>query len=215
MLFGQQVHARAGGEIVRRLGAAVQHDDQRQRLPAIAARHVELVGAAPGLIGVGPLQELPPRPARCRRARRRPIDEASRFGRPPLGLNLSCSRNPRNASGMAGWPAACPERTWPLWRSPRTARCVWRSWRPRIDRLGDEVDSSGARQRWAFGAGVGVEGASDAVPPLSMRCKSAVALHKPASVGQSGRLDEGGVREMIHGQKPLRWGAVKRPRSET
>ena len=46
VLFGERVHARAGGEVVGRLGAAVQHDDQRQRLPAIAAGDVELVGAA-------------------------------------------------------------------------------------------------------------------------------------------------------------------------
>ena len=37
MLLGQRVHARAGGEVVGRLGAAVQHDDQRHRLAAVAA----------------------------------------------------------------------------------------------------------------------------------------------------------------------------------
>ena len=32
VLLGERVHARAGGEVVGRLGAAVQHDDQRDRL---------------------------------------------------------------------------------------------------------------------------------------------------------------------------------------
>src|SRR5258708_18763447 len=37
LFFGDEIHARAGGEIVRRLGAAVQHDYQRERLPVVAA----------------------------------------------------------------------------------------------------------------------------------------------------------------------------------
>src|SRR5207247_701653 len=43
LFLGDQVHARACGEIVRRLSAAVQHDDQGECLPLIAARDVELV----------------------------------------------------------------------------------------------------------------------------------------------------------------------------
>ena len=53
MLLGQHVHPRAGGEVVGRLGAAVQHDHQRQSLPVIGAGHVELVGAAAGMVAVG------------------------------------------------------------------------------------------------------------------------------------------------------------------
>ena len=37
LLFRQEVHPGAGGEIVRRLGAAVKHDHQRKRLSLIAA----------------------------------------------------------------------------------------------------------------------------------------------------------------------------------
>ena len=33
LLLSDKVHPRAGGEIIRRLGAAVKHDDQRKRLP--------------------------------------------------------------------------------------------------------------------------------------------------------------------------------------
>ena len=59
VLFGAQIHARAGGEVLGGLGAAVQRDDHRQGLAAIAARHVELVGAASDLVAVGPHEELP------------------------------------------------------------------------------------------------------------------------------------------------------------
>ena len=58
MLFGHYVHARAGGEIFRRLGAAVHHDDQWNGLSMIPARHVELVGPAAGLIGEGAVEEF-------------------------------------------------------------------------------------------------------------------------------------------------------------
>ncbi len=44
-LLGDLVHARTGREIVRRLGAAVQHHDQRKRTFRRPARHEELVGA--------------------------------------------------------------------------------------------------------------------------------------------------------------------------
>src|SRR5260370_32393982 len=45
VLFGECVHARAGGKVVRRLGATVQHNAQRECLPTITAGNVELVGA--------------------------------------------------------------------------------------------------------------------------------------------------------------------------
>ena len=201
MLLGHLVHARAGREIVGRLGAAVQHHDERQRLPAISARHVELVGAAPGLIGVGPLQELAPVRHDVGRARRRPIDEAIQVRQAAARVEFEllkkpaqrlrhgrlARRLPPSGHGLCGGPLEQPGACGGLGVHG-------------IDRLGDEVDSVGRTcARWAFGAGVGVEGASDAVPPLSMRCKSAVAsISRPAWIS-SVRLDEGGVREMIHG----------------
>ena len=57
LLLRDLVHARAGGEIVRRLRAAVQHHDEGQALPAITARNVELVGPAAGLARKGVLVE--------------------------------------------------------------------------------------------------------------------------------------------------------------
>src|SRR5947207_9902675 len=46
LFFCDKVHPRTGGEIVRRLGTAVQHDDQRKRLCLIAAGDEELVSTA-------------------------------------------------------------------------------------------------------------------------------------------------------------------------
>ncbi len=48
MLLRQGVHLGAGGEVIRRLGAAVQHHDQGDRAPVVAARNIELVGPAAG-----------------------------------------------------------------------------------------------------------------------------------------------------------------------
>ena len=47
LFLSDKVHPRAGGEIIRRLGTAVKHDDQRKRSLLIAARDEEPVGAAP------------------------------------------------------------------------------------------------------------------------------------------------------------------------
>jgi hypothetical protein len=58
VFLGAQVHPRACGKVVRRLRAAVQHDDQRQRLTAILARNIEFVGSASGVIAEGFRQEL-------------------------------------------------------------------------------------------------------------------------------------------------------------
>ena len=48
---GQLVHSRAGGEVVGVLGAAVQHDDQRQRLAVEAGRREQLERAGSGRAG--------------------------------------------------------------------------------------------------------------------------------------------------------------------
>ena len=66
MLLGERVHARAGGEVVGRLGAAVQHDDQRHRLAAVGAGDVELVAAAPGVAAEGSRPRTGRRPATAR-----------------------------------------------------------------------------------------------------------------------------------------------------
>src|SRR5229473_1814920 len=57
LFFCDKVHPRTGGEIVWRLGAAVKHDDQRKRLPLIAAGDEELVGTASREIAVGTFDE--------------------------------------------------------------------------------------------------------------------------------------------------------------
>jgi hypothetical protein len=54
----ERVHAGTGGEIVGVLGTAVEHDDQGCRLPGVAARNVQLVGAGSGLICIGTLDVL-------------------------------------------------------------------------------------------------------------------------------------------------------------
>ena len=56
--LGECIHARAGGEVVGRLGAAVQHDDQGECLPVIAAGNVELVSTVSCVVAVGACKEL-------------------------------------------------------------------------------------------------------------------------------------------------------------
>ena len=57
LLFRQEVHPGAGGEIVRRLGAAVKHDDQRKLLSLRAARDEQLVGPASRRVAEGAFDE--------------------------------------------------------------------------------------------------------------------------------------------------------------
>ena len=56
--LGQLVHRGSRGEIVRILGTAMQHHDQRQRLGAGAGRDEQLVVAAAGSCGVAAADEL-------------------------------------------------------------------------------------------------------------------------------------------------------------
>ena len=56
--LGDRVHACAGGEDVSRLGATVQHDDQRERLPLIGVRHIQFVSTGFGVVAVGLGNEL-------------------------------------------------------------------------------------------------------------------------------------------------------------
>src|SRR5262249_20204342 len=58
-LVGELIHARADGEVIRGLPAAVQHHNERQRLPAEARRKIHFVGARAGRVGVRALDEPP------------------------------------------------------------------------------------------------------------------------------------------------------------
>src|SRR6266851_1708524 len=57
LFFCNKVHPRTGGEIVWRLGAAVQHTDQRKRLPLITAWDEEPIGTASRRIAAGAFDE--------------------------------------------------------------------------------------------------------------------------------------------------------------
>ena len=108
LLLRQLVHPRAGGKVVGRLGAAVQHHDERQRLSGVAARNVELVGPASGLIGIGALFERRSRPAaeRERALTLGPTKPSSSPAEPSCPIR---SRNPRSASGICGWAHAAED----------------------------------------------------------------------------------------------------------
>ncbi|HVL57997.1 MAG TPA: hypothetical protein VM491_15990 [Burkholderiaceae bacterium] len=59
MRFGELIHSGAGGEVVRRLRAAVQHHDQRRAVAGERSRDVQLVVAAALRPAIGSPQELP------------------------------------------------------------------------------------------------------------------------------------------------------------
>src|SRR6185437_16034222 len=52
-LLRQEIHPGAGREILRRLGAAVKHDDERKRLSLGAAPDEKLVASASGRVAEG------------------------------------------------------------------------------------------------------------------------------------------------------------------
>jgi hypothetical protein len=56
--FGGDIHPRSGSEIIGRLGAAVQHDDQWNGLPVIAGRDIQFVWTGSRLVGESPGQEI-------------------------------------------------------------------------------------------------------------------------------------------------------------
>src|SRR5262249_19442893 len=59
LVFAINIHARPAREIVCRLRATVQHDDQRKPLTFIAAGYVELIGPTSGRICIACLDECP------------------------------------------------------------------------------------------------------------------------------------------------------------
>jgi hypothetical protein len=91
VLLGELVHACARSEVIRALGATVQHDDQGNGLPGVAARDVKFVGAGPGAVGV------------------RTLDEASSLG-DATGCEFSGLRTRRalHAAGEQGRPRSRP-----------------------------------------------------------------------------------------------------------
>ena len=102
-LLGKIVHPRAGGEIVGRLVAAMQHHDKRQGLAIIAARDIELVGARAGGIAVAAAVQTAIRPAAGRgRVRRRASNRAWAPCRTPgQGVfRRSVATRPPSASGI-------------------------------------------------------------------------------------------------------------------
>ena len=99
LLFGQLVHPRAGGEILGRLGAAMQHHHQGKRLSAIGAGDVEPVGAPAGRIGIASLFEA----------------SAVRARRSPAGGDVHAPPPSRDGATMSMMPAVA-------WGSARSAR---------------------------------------------------------------------------------------------
>ena len=157
VLLGEHVHPRAGGEVVGRLGAAVQHDDQGDRLPTIAAGDVELVVAAAGLVAVGGYQKLSAVRHDVGRVRRRalrqpayawlgvdpvdPVEEAAqRLGQVRLGRSRRRACRPAAGAGAGRLPGG---RRW-------LGIC-------QLDRLRRQVDdaraASGRRVRGLAGRG--------------------------------------------------------------
>jgi hypothetical protein len=58
LFFRSEVHPGAGGEIVRRLRATMEHDDQGELFSLRAARDEQLVGSASRRVAVGAGDEL-------------------------------------------------------------------------------------------------------------------------------------------------------------
>ena len=211
VLLGERVHARAGGEVVGRLGAAVQHHHQGQRLPVVAAGHVELVGAAAGLVAVGPGEELGPvrHGLGCRRRKRRqparsrpeaaavePLEEAAqRFGQ--VRLSRSAHLIPR--------PVACPgpDRL----RVRRRSGLVLRA----LGRLGCQVDDAGAALRRCAGgvAGGAIRLAAEQAP------QEGGGFGEPAGLDGAGRRQHvGAAWGLVHDEASLAWEEGERSRRE-
>ena len=57
MFLGERIHARPGGEVIGRLGAAMQHDDYCGPFIAAVGGNVKPIFARAGSIGVGRCRE--------------------------------------------------------------------------------------------------------------------------------------------------------------
>jgi hypothetical protein len=73
-LLGERVHAGAVGKIIGCLRAPVQHHNERERLPCVTRRDIELVGTSSGLIGIEPRDELSRLPISRPRLGRRHVE---------------------------------------------------------------------------------------------------------------------------------------------
>jgi hypothetical protein len=111
VLFGECVHARAGGKVVRRLGATVQHDDQRERLPTITAGNVELVGAASSSVAIQPRHELSAVRHDIGLARRRRMGHSAdaRRGAEPFDPIEEATQRPGHVRPGRSFPAGRPQ----------------------------------------------------------------------------------------------------------
>jgi hypothetical protein len=86
VLFRKRIHARGGREVVGPLLAAVEHDDEGQRLPVIDRRYVDLVFARAGGVRIAAGEEPAWRVGwsffkRCRRGRAAAQGALYRLGR--------------------------------------------------------------------------------------------------------------------------------------
>ena len=127
LLVRQEVHPGAGGEILRRLGAAVKHDDQGKRLSLRAAWDEQLVGPASRRVAEGAFDEPCALGHDIRRGRRSAPDRTSQAE--PGEFSHAVERRGAFASlsggGLRGPPTfPSPRRRWPLrrWLVARASR---------------------------------------------------------------------------------------------
>ena len=107
VLLGERVHPRAGGEVVGRLGAAVQHDDQRHRprRDRCWGRRACSRGCRPRWRRSRSRNCAPSGSGSAGRAVAALVSPPRPCARPPW---LIWSRKPRSASGICGIAAAVP-----------------------------------------------------------------------------------------------------------
>ncbi len=198
-LFGRLVHAGARGEVVGRLGAAMQHDDQGNRLPTIAAGHVELVGTASGPAAESGCQE--PRAVRHGDGRRGcgQMRQSSRPAAAPSGRRAGREGQGVPRTSSAALPASACRSAVGRPRRQTSARVRPLVWPPPV------LPLRLCHRWWGGRAGPGAaaaRGLASAMPsmvggprracgcvlpgaawPPSMRCRAAVAsVSRPALV---------------------------------
>jgi hypothetical protein len=192
VFLGRLVHARARGEVVGRLGATVQHDDEGHGpAGAVAARHVELVGATSGLVAEGGGQELRSvRHGNPRRGRGQATRSAPRELKPALAdlVEEAAQRLGHRGRHRASRTAQGP-------RAKAGAEC-WSGLRcglgpHRFCRLGDSVDGRG------FAPGLWVRaGWRHLAAEHALQSRS--GFGEPAGIGEAGRLEQVSVQDVGH-----------------